>query len=127
MAMTPIPDAAAKAAAATPAPAPATTPATTPAQAAPALNRQMMLLPTFDGQTRGIVAVNPAAIDLIKPAMTPGLSTVYLTGDLTTNAVTVDLELGVLIEKLREVGVSFVDLTGGRKIAGASKQDDGGH
>ncbi len=88
-------------------------------------SKQMLLLPTFDGQTRGAVAVNPGAIDLIKPAVSPGLTNVYLSGDHNTNFVTVDMDMGVLIEKLRGINVMFTDLTGGRKIVGAVMQEDG--
>lgn len=88
-------------------------------------SKQMLLLPTFDGQTRGAVAVNPGAIDLIKPAVSPGLTNVYLSGDHNTNFVTVDMDMGVLVEKLRGINVMFTDLTGGRKIVGAVMQEDG--
>lgn len=87
--------------------------------------KQMLLLPTFDGQNRGVVAVNLAAIDLVKAAVTPGLCNVYLSGDHSSNFVTVELELPVMIEKLREAQVHFTDLTGGRKILGSKREETG--
>jgi hypothetical protein len=89
--------------------------------------RPFLLLPTFDGQTRGVAAVNPEAITLIKPAVSPGMSNLYLGGDQNNNYLGVELELAVLIEQLKKAGLEFTDLSGGRGLKVERTQNDDGH
>jgi|GEM_PF-827417 len=90
--------------------------------------KQMLLLPTFDGQTRGVAAVSLTAVDLIKPSVTPGMTNVYLTGDHNVNYVGVDVEMAELVDRLKKLGMEFVDVTNGRKIMGAvAGQSNDGH
>lgn len=89
------------------------------------LEKQMLLLPTFDGQTRGVAAVAPEAIHLVKPAVSPGMTTLYLAGNYDTNYLGVELEMSVLLEKLKAAGVNFADLSGGRELKRSARQDDG--
>jgi hypothetical protein len=87
----------------------------------------MLLLPTFDGQTRGVAAVNPGAITLIKPAVSPGMTNLYLGGDQNNNYIGVELEMSVLIDQLKKAGLEFADLSGGRGLKAERKKDDDGH
>ena len=91
------------------------------------MSKQLLLLPTFDGQTRGVAAVNPDAITLIKPAVSPGMTNLYLGGDQNNNYIGVELDMPVLVERLQKAGVSFTDLAEGRKVAGATRRDNEGH
>ncbi len=87
--------------------------------------KKMLLLPTFDGQTRGVAAIALGSIDLIKPSMTPGMTTLFLTGDHANNFIGVEMEMPVLIEKLKEAGLALTDLSGGRKMERGARRDDG--
>lgn len=86
--------------------------------------KQMLILPTFDGQTKSLAAVSIDALDLIKPAMTPGTTNVYVTGDHNSNCVNVHLDMKVLLAKLKEAGVLFTDLSDGTGYQQV-KQNDG--
>lgn len=76
------------------------------------MSRALLLLPTFDGQTKGVAAVNPDAIDLIRPAVMPGMTNVYINGDQTINALGVFLEMPALLTLLEKAGFSFTNLAG---------------
>ncbi len=62
---------------------------------------------------------------MMKPAVSPGMTTLYLMGNYDTNYLGVELEMAVLLDKLKEAGVTFVDITGGRKLERVTKRDDG--
>jgi hypothetical protein len=87
--------------------------------------KSMLLLPTFDGQTRGVAAVDPTAIHMIKPSVSPGMTTLFLMGNYDTNYLGIEMEMPALLEKLKAAGVNFTDLAGGRKIERGARQDDG--
>ena len=76
------------------------------------MTHEMLLLPTFDGQTKGVAAVNPAAIDLIRPAVMPGMTNVYVSGDQSINCLGVFMEMKDLLGLLERAGFSFLNLAG---------------
>lgn len=78
------------------------------------MSRQLLLLPTFDGQTRGTAVINPDAIDYIKPAMMPGMTNIYLRGDLNVNSVGVAYDFPKLLEVLETAGFVYIDCGGSR-------------
>jgi len=91
------------------------------------MSKRMLILPTFDGSTRGVAAVNADSIDLIRPASTPASCNVYTTGNHGTNCVNVHLSVKEIIEKLKEIGLEFTDLTGGMSLEISARGDSGGH
>lgn len=76
------------------------------------MSKTFILLPTFDGQRKGYAAVNPDAIDMIRPAVMPGMTNVYINGDQTTNCLGVFMEIDSVLAALRENGFNFINLAG---------------
>ena len=89
------------------------------------MTKQMLILPTFDGQNRGAAVVDAANISMMKPAATPGVTNVYMAGDFGSNCVNVYMELPLLVEALKKAGIGILDLGGGKHMASAERQNDG--
>lgn len=80
------------------------------------MTKRMILFPTFDGQTMGAAAIDPEAIHMVKAAVMPGTSNVYVDGDQTVNAVGVYMDISTLVKKLESVGIEFIDLGGAANL-----------
>lgn len=87
----------------------------------------MLLLPTFDGQNKGVAAVNPSAIDMIRPAVMPGMTNVYINGSQDINCLGVYMEFLPLMALLEANGFAFVDLAGGAASAPRTQKQGDGH
>lgn len=88
------------------------------------MTKQMVLLPTWDGQKKGTAAVDPQTIDLIKPAVMPGMTNLYMSGDHLNAVVGVYMDFELVLQALEKAGVGFMDLGGGVK-ANNQRQDTG--
>lgn len=90
-------------------------------------SRRLLILPTFDGQSKAVAAVNPDAIDMIRPAVMPGMTNIYINGDQTINCLGVFMEMPALLKLLESAGFTFENLAGDALHAPREKQNDGGH
>lgn len=72
----------------------------------------MMVLPTFDGQTKSVSIVDPLAIDMIRPSVMAGMCNVYVNGDQSVNYIPVLMEIHDLIQKMEGAGCTFLNLAG---------------
>lgn len=88
------------------------------------INKRMLILPTFDGQTRDIAVVDADSIEALRASMTPGMCNVYLTGSHDSNVICVALEPLELIKALKSAGVSMQDLSGGQQAAQRTQNND---
>ena len=88
------------------------------------MSRQLLLLPTFDGQTRGTAVVNPEAIELIKPAMMPGMTNIFLRGDINANSVGIAYDFTKLLDVLEAAGFTYIDCGGSREKPAFSQNNN---
>lgn len=92
------------------------------------MSKQLLLFPVFDGQVMSVAAVDPEAIHMVRPAVMPGVTNIYIHGDQTVNALGVYMDMPTLLKKLESAGMQLVDLGGAKNLAAPQPpKGSGGH